>query len=327
MRSTSSRSVVRRRILRPLTACSIALCGASSGSHSPGDPSHVAAPPNGPPHCDSLPPASDTISYQVYAMLEAPVPYRYDDKGELQRDSIHLAFRQLVLQAIRQNFVAPQNPSVTTFVIRRDVGPPVATPTVFGEAMFSLTPTGGLADAELTQSSLSPTLNQSLMDALHWIDTAHAFPLPGDAGAKLTRLYVNLVSASRPSDSAALLFTIRVPVWHQWTYPTPDPAHWMPIPAYPPELQRMGFESTLVLEFVVNEDGGVEPSTIRLAHSKFAAPSSAQVTYVNGGVQLSDFVTAVLHSVRSARYLPGTVAGCAVKQLVQQPFVFKMRSN
>jgi hypothetical protein len=266
------------------------------------------------------------MSYQVYAMLETPTEYRLGDDGKLQRDTVSTMFRRMVLQAIRQNFVPPRNPSLATFVVRREVRPPVAAPVVFGEAMFSITETGGIADAELAQSSLSPEINQSLMDALRRADSGHQFPLPSEAGAKLSKLYVHLVSAPMSPDSAAVLFTIHVPVWHQWTYPAPDPAHHNPAPAYPTELQQAGYEGSLVIEFVVNGDGSVEPSTVRLAWSKFNAPPSGTYWATGaGGVRLADFITAVMTSFKSARFLPGTVGGCAVRELTAQPYVFKMR--
>ena len=275
------------------------------------------------PRCDSLPPTSDTMSYQVYATLEVPTEYRLGDDGKLQRDSVSTTFRRMVLQTIRQNFVPPQNPSLTTFVVRREVRPPVAAPVVFGEAMFSLTPTGGLADAELAQSSLSPEINQSLIDALHRADAAHMFPLPSEAGAKLSKVYVHLASGPLAPDSAALLFTIHVPAWQQWTYPGLDPAHRNAVPAYPTELEHAGYEGSLGIEFVVNADGSVEPSTVRLAWSTFNAPPSG--TLGRAGVHLADFITAIMTSLNSARFLPGTVGGCAVRELSAQPYNFKMR--
>ena len=310
--------------VRSVVACATLVClGASVQAHA-ATLQKIAGLP-GPHACDSIPGPRDTIEYQVTAKLEVPTESVYDSHGKVHHDTVTTAFRTLVLEAIRQNFVSPANLPLQVFLVRRDVYPAVAAPVVFGEARFSLTETGEVAALELAQSSLSPALDQSLMGAVRRAGSAHSFPLPGEAGvAKMSWLYVSLSSYGLLPGSAPL-FAIRVPVWHDPTDPTIDPTHPAKPLVYPPDMLRRGFEGTIYTEFVIDELGNLVPSTLRLSYSNFKRPENIMHLDASSEARLSDFALAILQSMRGAHYTPGAIGGCPVKEIAMQPFTFKIR--
>ena len=275
-----------------------------------------------PPTCTSLPVATDTVEYRVYATLEAPTKQVYDADGTRHQDTITTQFRQQVLEAIRRAFVPPPDLALDVYQMRSDVSPPIVAPAVTGEAEFTLTPIGRLEEAGLTQSSLSAALDRALLDALHRADSAYGFPPPSSAGAQITRLYVGLQGWA--SKGSVLLFVLRVPLWHDGTNPKPDPRRPLKVD-YPIELQRRGFDAALVVGFVIDETGAPVPSTFRLEHAEFTRPTNIVHRDDGQQVPLSEFVDAILKAMRKAHFIPGTINSCPVKQLAAEPFVFKMK--
>ncbi len=269
-------------------------------------------------------PARDTMVYQVYATLEVPTARSYDTDGKLHRDTVTDDFRALVLQAIRQSFVPPSTPTVTVY--GTGYSPPAAAPAVFGEAMFSLTPVGRLAEATLIQSSLSAAIDQSLMDALRRADSTSGFPPPQQAGgAKFSKLFVRIGGGGQVPRNGTPLFRLRVPVWHNVTTPLPDNSRPSVQPQYPPDLMARGFEGTMYVQFVVDERGDAVPSTLALIRTDIDRPSDILHYDRSSEAQLSDFAMAVLPAVRGDHYIPATINGCPVKALAERPFVFKMK--
>lgn len=80
-----------------------------------------------------------------------------------------------------------------------------------------------------------------------------------------------------------------------------------PFPKYPEELRRMGLEGEVLTQFVVNQAGRAEMRTFRVLKSAH-----------------EDFVRAVRDVLPLMRFSPAELGGCAVRQLVQIPFAFKL---
>lgn len=79
-------------------------------------------------------------------------------------------------------------------------------------------------------------------------------------------------------------------------------------PRYPRELERAGIGGRVVLEFVVDSAGRVEPASVRLLESSAEA-----------------FEAAAREAVLEARFRPARAAGHAVRQLVRQVMTFVNR--
>lgn len=80
-----------------------------------------------------------------------------------------------------------------------------------------------------------------------------------------------------------------------------------PPPRYPNALRAAGIEGQVIVLFVVNEDGRIEPSSVRFARSDNPL-----------------FEAAVRDALAKMRFGAAEVGGKKVRQLVQMPFVFSL---
>jgi protein TonB len=78
-------------------------------------------------------------------------------------------------------------------------------------------------------------------------------------------------------------------------------------PVYPSSLRESGVEGQVVLEFVVNENGRVDMSSVKIIESSHAL-----------------FTSSVRTALQKMRFSPAKVGGTSVKQYVRQPFTFKL---
>jgi protein TonB len=78
-------------------------------------------------------------------------------------------------------------------------------------------------------------------------------------------------------------------------------------PKYPESLRASGVQGQVVAQFVVNENGRVEPGTFKVLSSDNPA-----------------FTHAVREELSSMRFKPARIGSQTVSQFVQQPFVFKL---
>ncbi|HJQ53114.1 MAG TPA: energy transducer TonB [Gemmatimonadaceae bacterium] len=86
-----------------------------------------------------------------------------------------------------------------------------------------------------------------------------------------------------------------------------EPAPGNSSPRYPDVLRAAGVEGSVIAQFVVDEAGRAEESTLR---------------FVRGDNAL--FEDAVRTALRRMRFVPAEVGGKKVRQLVQMPFVFTL---
>jgi protein TonB len=78
-------------------------------------------------------------------------------------------------------------------------------------------------------------------------------------------------------------------------------------PTYPSSLRESGVEGQVVVEFVVNENGRVDPGSVKIIESSHAL-----------------FTSSVRTALEKMRFSPAKVGGTSVKQYVRQPFTFKL---
>ncbi|CAN5127705.1 hypothetical protein BH23GEM2_BH23GEM2_04610 [soil metagenome] len=79
-------------------------------------------------------------------------------------------------------------------------------------------------------------------------------------------------------------------------------------PNYPSSLRETGVEGQVVVEFVVNENGRVDMSSVKVIESSHAL-----------------FTSSVRTALQKMRFSPAKVGGTSVKQYVQQPFTFRLQ--
>lgn len=87
---------------------------------------------------------------------------------------------------------------------------------------------------------------------------------------------------------------------------TPEPGG--PVLRYPSALRAQGREGTVDVQYVVDRTGAVDSSTIRILRSTDPA-----------------FTTAVEEVLPSMHFRPAEAGGRTVKQLMQQPFMFRLQ--
>jgi TonB family protein len=76
---------------------------------------------------------------------------------------------------------------------------------------------------------------------------------------------------------------------------------------YPQEEQRADVEGDVTVQYIIDETGAIAQGTTRV------------LSYSTEG-----FARSVFDLLRDARYVPATVGGCPVRQLVGSPFQFRI---
>ena len=144
--------------------------------------------------------------------------------------------------------------------------------------------------------------------------------LPGDSA----RFELHLHHPSVHADGTAEPMTLRLAV-PLLTLPVPPMSPVTPRratrpAAYPEGALRGGAEGTVILQFVVDSAGRVEPESVREMWP-------ATLPRLTGALadHYDDFLRSTMRTVRRSEYEPARIGGCPVRQLVQQAFAFKFR--
>ncbi|HEX2779756.1 MAG TPA: TonB family protein [Gemmatimonadaceae bacterium] len=117
---------------------------------------------------------------------------------------------------------------------------------------------------------------------------------------------VRPVSATRPAASATIARRDSV----YFEFQVEKPAEALPggsRPAYPAPLSAAHVEGEVLVQFVVDTAGRVEPGTFKVLETTNAV-----------------FADAVEAALPGMRFSPAELHGRLVRQLVQQPFVFRL---
>ena len=115
--------------------------------------------------------------------------------------------------------------------------------------------------------------------------------------------------------TGVLLLSVLAP----WERPvSPKPGHRGP--SYPDDARRTGYEATIVLRFIVDSTGRAVDSTIEdlWPHDKPRLKGRDLDAY-------ESFIESTKRWLPEMEFVPASIAGCPVKQLVQMPFVFTLR--
>jgi beta-lactamase regulating signal transducer with metallopeptidase domain len=130
-----------------------------------------------------------------------------------------------------------------------------------------------------------------------------------------TKRAANAAQRSPATDSAKTYFEFQVD----------EPAQIAPgsgAPKYPAAEKAAGVEATVLVQFVVGPDGLVEPGSFRVIRgTRLLTPGGKQVE-MKPENDYGPFELAIRDAMPTLRFLPGKLKGVAVRQLVQQPYVF-----
>ena len=91
-------------------------------------------------------------------------------------------------------------------------------------------------------------------------------------------------------------------------------------PSYPRRQRDAGFEGNILLQYVVDTSGRARPETIHAVWRPGTRPLLDQQKFE----AYHAFVDASRRSAADTRYEPARVGGCAISQIVQQPFEYQL---
>jgi TonB family protein len=165
----------------------------------------------------------------------------------------------------------------------------------------------GRLTARQTVRSLAPSLDASVLAAIRAVDSTRMLPpYPSKTRGDSVVMFLSVATLDPPRQAAARPLTRLVLPRFVLSSPV-LPVPGLRGPRYPVDLRNRGVMGEVAMEYVVDETGAVSRGTLRVV--RFSHP---------------DFVRAVVTHLDSVRFRPATIAGCAVKQLVQQPFKFEL---
>ena len=243
-----------------------------------------------------------------------------DSDHELSRE-----YRQLIGMGIRQFLALPKPLPLDTYDDNVEANGYPSAPsrfaalTLHGVYRVALRRDGRLLHARAV-SARDRVFDSVLVNAIVSLDTSGLLPKPPPSANWFTRdtaelrIVITAKSVRRvpgavyPEDLSWIepLLRIRVPI-HRIEREVGRISG--PDPQYPDNLARSAIPGKVVLQFVVDIDGTADESTMQ----------------VMPPVPDSEFVNATFNAVRSSRFRPMIVAGCPVRTLIEQPFIFLVR--
>ena len=260
------------------------------------------------PSCLSLAPATDSVESVLHLALA--VRYPADERSRAPRppDGEREALA-LVLQQIREALTLPRELPIflndsTPFDVHGDTTrrPMLMHPALHGTLALTLHTNGRISNVGFERRSISDALDATLITMLERQDSLGGFwypagPLPQDS----VRLLLTTTHRPGRQEVSTPLARIRLP-----RYPgTQVRPRRGPAPRYPDIAEKAGISSAVMVEFVVDTTGRADMSTVRLVFAEY-----------------EEFVAEVRRVLPRHRYEPARIAGCPMRQLVQQPVVF-----
>jgi TonB family protein len=252
----------------------------------------------------------------------ATVVNAVDADHELSRE-----YRQMIGQGVRQFLIVPQPLALDTYDqnveangYQTDLPSRFTAMTLRGLYRATLRRDGHLVHVRAMADGPEQGFDKAVVEALAALDTSGLLPPPpndaswfsGDTAelsvlvaAKSVRRVPGRVYPEDLTWSEPLL-RLRVPV-HRIEREASRISG--PDPSYPENLAREATTGKVVMQFVVDIDGSVDMASI----------------HVLAPVPRIEFVNATFDAVRRSRFSPMIVAGCPVRTLIEQPFVFLVR--
>ena len=251
-----------------------------------------------------LPAAADTVDLLVYGMVEGSPPHRMPD-------AMWASYKGRVLGALDQSAALPSAVALPAFgaatggaakleSAKKDSRADLEVVPAWSNVIeFTLDDTGGLANARVAASALSPEADTSVLAIVERAAAAHAFPslpLSGGQHDSATLTVVVTSSTPKPDTRAAVFGQLEVPVWNHSR------------PAQLAATAQPGAHDTVAADVIVDDAGHPVPATMRISNgSKAVASSRSQ----------SDTLRALLPQLQ---FEPAVIGTCHVPELVTRSF-------
>ena len=172
----------------------------------------------------------------------------------------------------------------------------------FAIAQFTLHRDGHISDTRLVTPSSMANFDSALTSAIMSAATTKAIAaIPSSVTADSLVLSLYVGRRVDGSDKPYLEKRTTCPAW-----PLAD----NPQPLYPPDMKSQDVRGFVRVQFMVNEDGKLDPNTVQVLQSS--------------GDPFTEAVRAILPTLR---YQPATVQGTKIRQLTEQTFTFGFAYN
>jgi TonB family protein len=222
-------------------------------------------------------------------------------------DSSHPLPGKLAAQAVADNFRPPTRLSLGAAEVGWD--PELVGPNGWGavtglaaELDLQVDRQGDLIHALVVESARTPELNAGLLDAARRADSVGGL-LPHATGKpKTIRLRVG--AGTQPGDLDAPLMRLTFPYVR---ISEPVSVVHVPAPQYPPTAWKARIQSSVDLQYVVDENGRAVPSSVKVLKAEYA-----------------EFIASAVQAILHAEYTPARSGGCPVRQMIRQRVSFKI---
>ena len=234
------------------------------------------------------------------------------DIRTLPDSTLSTDYLRLLLEGAAEEFHAPSATAVPVFDhwrVRGSTAFNLAGTQIEGEVGFDVDAKGQISHVTLTASTLEPELDDSLTQAVLRLAASGLVP-PPPAVSRTGRAYVLLSIRSARGLSAIVR-----PLYREQVQLFPLTQDLALLPNHPPiDYPILPAEAnvgdSVVVDFVVDETGGVMPATTRYIHGH----------YLN-------FMRALGHGVSRFRFQPAMIGPCPIKMRWEYAYVFQTRAK
>jgi TonB family protein len=287
----------------------VVLCAGAGCARLPRVVEASAAAPGDAACAALLPGRRDTIVSTIYATTgydgpAAPAVRRF--RAEVLRSIVafYKAPERISVPALEQAALQPDS---------SDKGSLISGPLFDGEIAITIGGDGRVAEVRVVGATDGSNIFPSVRDAVLRADSAGDF-VTGARAVSDGRLEVRIrvfgtgSQLPAPIDSTApfiALAEFQLAVWRV-DVPTraiPGSAH----PRYPSLLRNRGLSGTVLVQFIVDAGGRADPGSVQTIFASHP-----------------DFLRAVVEAMRTMRFNPGLVGGCAAPTWVRQRFDFRI---
>lgn len=232
------------------------------------------------------------------------------------------------VRALADNFA-----DVIAGEIRRELGavgdtlpeiPPLSAGLASASVTLVLKRNAPLAWTDSDTSARSRRTRQMLLDALETAKNAGEtiiWPqdLPGDSAH--VRLHIDvpsLINGTLVGDEA---LPVAIPVYATRVLEEKPAAVRRGVqPSYPERNRRGAWSGTVIMQFVIDTTGRAEQGTMKDVWPRNVPRLKPELTDI-----YDDFLHAAKESIPGSTYYPAEIAGCKVRQVVRQAFIFNIR--
>ncbi|MBC7788734.1 MAG: energy transducer TonB [Anaerolineae bacterium] len=273
--------------------------------------SATVAPSSAKPGCVIPVAPTDSINQVLYLRLASVEDFvSSPGKPQAKERRTQLA---LMLQEIRgfveipRPLVLPIGPSTGFAYVGSEKSDGPVVPDLESTVQFTLHSHGGVSGLSVQPPARVPQLDSALGVALQRAGAAAVLAglltASGRDVADSSSFRLGITPAEKGPAVREPFFRAKLP---RYTRTIPVPHTENDTPKYPKRAREMGIDGKVLMNFVVDSSGMIDPETVDVMEASYL-----------------DFIKVIFDEMPRWRYRSSTVNGCRVPQRVQQQFVFR----